>query len=203
MDDDEADFREFVTARWSSLVGTAYLITTDRPIAEDCVQEALTRVHRHWRRVRKDGKPAAYTHQAVVNAALSWRRRRRIREVPFSPVEHADGRALENLDNGITQMDDVLVAALRSLAPQMRAAVVLRYLEDRSEAETARLLGCSLGSVKSSTSRGVARLRSVLERAERSAADAFPTAAVPTDAVSTDAVSTDAVPTEAFPEGAR
>jgi RNA polymerase sigma-70 factor (sigma-E family) len=194
MDDDEADFREFVTTRWSSLVGTAYLITTDRPIAEDCVQEALTRVHRHWRRIRKDGKPAAYTHQAVVNAALSWRRRRRIREVPFSPVEHADGRAPQPVEDSIIQMDDVLVAALRSLAPQMRAAVVLRYLEDRSEAETAQLLGCSLGAVKSSTSRGVARLRSVLEQAEGSP----PAAASPADARPTAAF-----PTDAFPEGAR
>ena len=58
MDDDETDFREFVTTRWSSLVYTACLITTDRGIAEDCVQEAMTRVHRHWRRVRINGNPA-------------------------------------------------------------------------------------------------------------------------------------------------
>jgi RNA polymerase sigma-70 factor (sigma-E family) len=193
MDDDEADFREFVTARWSSLVGTAYLITTDRPIAEDCVQEALTRVHRHWRRIRKDGNPAAYTHQAVVNAALSWRRRRRIREVPFSPVEHADGRAALPIEQGITEMDDVLVAALRSLAPQMRAAVVLRYLEDRSEAETAQLLGCSVGTVKSSASRGVARLRSALEADALFPAEPFPAETLPTETL----------PTSAFPEGAR
>ena len=162
MDDDEADFREFVTTRWPALVSTAYLITTDRGIAEDCVQEAMTRVHRHWRRVRQDGQPAAYAHQAVVNAALSWRRRRRIQEVPLSPAEQAGGPASEQVGLGLDGVDETLLAALRSLPPRMRAAVALRYLEDRSEAETAVLLGCSVGTVKSSTSRGVSRLRSAL-----------------------------------------
>lgn len=165
MDDDEADFREFVTLRWSSLVTTAYLITTDRGIAEDCVQEAMARVHRHWRSVRRDGKPAAYARQAVVNAALSWRRRRRIREVPLTPADQATRSAAEPVDQRVQGVDPTLLAALRSLPPQMRAAVALRYLEDRSEAETAVLLGCSVGTVKSSTSRGVARLRAVLEPA--------------------------------------
>jgi RNA polymerase sigma-70 factor (sigma-E family) len=163
MDDDEADFREFVSTRWPALVGTAYLITTDRGIAEDCVQEAMSRVHRHWRRVRRDGKPAAYAHQAVVNAALSWRRRRRIREVPLTPLDQSTRAATEEVDQSIDQVDSSLLAALRSLPPQMRAAVTLRYLEDRSEVETARLLGCSVGTVKSASSRGVARLRSALE----------------------------------------
>jgi RNA polymerase sigma-70 factor (sigma-E family) len=162
MDDDEADFRDFVTTRWSSLVATAYLITTDRGLAEDCVQDALTRVHRHWRRVRRDGKPAAYAHQAVVNAALSWRRRRRVREVPLSPADHPSTLS-DPARPGLSDLDAALLAALRSLPPRMRAAVALRYLEDRSEAETARLLGCSIGTVKSSASRGVARLRDALE----------------------------------------
>jgi RNA polymerase sigma-70 factor (sigma-E family) len=165
MDDDEADFREFVTLRWPSLVTTAYLITTDRGIAEDCVQEAMARVHRHWRSVRRDGKPAAYARQAVVNAALSWRRRRRIREVPLTPVDQATRPAVEPVDQRVQGIDPALLTALRSLPPQMRAAVALRYLEDRSEAETAVLLGCSVGTVKSSTSRGVARLRAALEPA--------------------------------------
>lgn len=161
MDDDEADFRTLLTTRWASLVATAYLITTDRGIAEDCVQEAMVRVERHWKRVRHD-RPAAYAHQAVVNAALSWRRRRRIREVPLIPAEHSAVPASEPVKHSLDDVDDVLLAALRSLPPQMRAAVALRYLEDRSEAETAHLLGCSIGTVKSSTSRGVARLRIAL-----------------------------------------
>jgi RNA polymerase sigma-70 factor (sigma-E family) len=162
MDDDEADFREFVTTRWASLVSTAFLITTDAGIAEDCVQEAMARVHRHWRRVRQDGKPAAYAHRAVLNAALSWRRRRRIREVPLSLLERVDPAATEPVDQSLSGVDDALLAALRSLPPLMRATVALRYLEDRSEAETAHLLGCSVGTVKSSGSKGVARLRAAL-----------------------------------------
>jgi len=160
--DREAEFREFVTARWSSLVGTAYLITTDLGIAEDCVQEAMTRVHRHWRRVRKDGNPPAYAHRAVVNAALSWRRRRRIREVPLTAPDQSNYRAAEPVDQGMDNVDPQMLAALRSLPPQMRATVALRYLEDRSEVETARLLGCSVGTVKGLASRGVARLRLAL-----------------------------------------
>jgi RNA polymerase sigma-70 factor (sigma-E family) len=173
MDDDEADFRRFVTTRWSSLVGTAYLITTDRGVAEDCVQEAMTRVHRHWRRVRQDGNPAAYAHQSVVNAALSWRRRRRIREVPLSPVDHATRPAAEPINQTMDGVDPELLAALRSLPPQMRAAVALRYLEDRSQEETAKLLGCSVGAAKSATSRGVARLRAALAVSKTIDAEAF------------------------------
>lgn len=75
--DDDAGFRQFVTARWPALVQSAYLITVDRGIAEDCVQEALTRVHRRWHRLG-DGNPEPYVRKAVVNAALSWRRKRRI-----------------------------------------------------------------------------------------------------------------------------
>jgi RNA polymerase sigma-70 factor (sigma-E family) len=162
MDENEADFREFVTTRWASLVSTAFLITTDAGIAEDCVQEAMAHVHRHWRRVRQDGKPAAYAHRAVLNAALSWRRRRRIKEVPLAVLEPANPAAIEPVDQSLGGLDDALLAALRSLPPLMRATVALRYLEDRSEAETAQLLGCSVGPVKSSGSKGVARLRAAL-----------------------------------------
>jgi RNA polymerase sigma-70 factor (sigma-E family) len=162
MDDD--GFREFVSARWSSLVTTASLVTADRGIAEDCVQEALTRVHRHWAKVRDDGAPVAYTHRAVLNAALSWRRRRRVAEVPLvaaanrpAPVDQAPGVGVDS---------DVL-AALRSLPPRMRAVVVLRYLEDYTEVETARLLGCSVGTVKSAAHHGVKRLREALDATAR------------------------------------
>ena len=162
--DREAEFREFVTARWPSLVGTAYLVTADRGVAEDCVQEALARVHRHWHRL-PEGAPVPYSHRAVVNAALSWRRRRRIAEVPLDSA--AEPPAPED---PVAAVDPQLVAALRTLPPRMRAAVALRFLEDRSEAETAELLGCSVGTVKSSTSRGIVRLREALDVDRRPAA---------------------------------
>ena len=163
---DDDGFRAFVNARWPALVSTAYLVTADRGVAEDCVQEALARVHRRWGRLRDGGSPSSYAHRAVVNAALSWRRRRRVAEVPLTPGfdRPASGPAP---GDGV---DPELVAALRSLPPRMRAAVVLRYLEDLSEAETAAVLGCSVGTVKSAAHRGVARLREALrDRPEESA----------------------------------
>jgi RNA polymerase sigma-70 factor (sigma-E family) len=167
---DDDGFRAFVNMRWPSLVVTAYLITADRGVAEDCVQEALARVHRRWNRIPQ-GAAVAYSHRAVVNAALSWRRRRRVAEVALEPGFDRAGASGADADG----VDPALLAALRSLPPRMRAAVVLRYLEDLSEAETARVLGCSVGTVKSATHRGVARLRTALgDQAEEESPDTPP-----------------------------
>ena len=161
---DDEGFRAFVVARWASLVRTAYLITADTGIAEDCVQESLTGVHRHWRRLGRDGNPEAHARQAAVNAALSWRRRHRVTEVPLAAAGDPGARG----EPGQT-LDAELVAAMRSLPPRMRAAVVLRYVEDRSEAETAELLSCSTGTVESTAHRGLVRLRRTLESTSRAA----------------------------------
>jgi RNA polymerase sigma-70 factor (sigma-E family) len=161
-------FDGFVTARWAPLVATAYLVTGDRGVAEDCVQEALVRVHRRWGRIDPAGR-GAYAHRAAVNAALSWRRRRRIAEVAYDAARHDVGHPHDDP----VGVDPRLLAALRTLAPRARAAVVLRFLEDRSEAQTAEILGCSVGTVKSLTSRGVARLREVLEVADEDGATAI------------------------------
>jgi RNA polymerase sigma-70 factor (sigma-E family) len=159
-------FEAFVAARWSPMVATAYLVTADRGVAEDCVQEAMVRMHRRWRWVHAEGR-VAYANRAVLNAALSWRRRRRVIEVPLvaddhSPVEQA-------VDTG--GFDPRLLAALWSLPPRARATVVLRFVEDRSEAETAAILGCSVGTVKSTSSRGLARLREALADGEPAAGE--------------------------------
>ena len=151
-------FEAFVIARWSPMVTTAFLVTADRGIAEDCVQEALVGLYRRWRRVRQEGR-VAYANRAVVNAALSWRRRRRLTEVPLSAEDHSP--VLEARDP--EGFDPRLLAALWSLPPRARAVVVLRFLEDRSEAETAAVLGCSVGTVKSLASRGRARMREALQ----------------------------------------
>ena len=160
MDDDEG-FEALVAARLAALVATAYLVTADRGVAEDCVQEALVRVYRRWRRIEPGGR-VAYLNRAVINTALSWRRRRRIAEVPLDMERHA--LALEPTDP--SGFDPRLMSALWSLAPRARATVVLRYVEGMSEAETAAALGCSVGSVKSAGSRGLARLREVLGDAD-------------------------------------
>ncbi len=153
MQPDEESFEAFVNARWPALVATAFLVTADRGIAEDCVQEALARMHRRWRALVRDGNPEAYARRSAINAALSWRRRRRIAEVP---LPQAGDPAAPTAGHGL---DEDLVAALRALPPRMRAVVVLRYVEDRSEVETADLLGCSVGNVKSAAHRGLAKLR--------------------------------------------
>jgi RNA polymerase sigma-70 factor (sigma-E family) len=158
--DDEAEFRGFVTARWNALVATAFLVTADRHIAEDCVQEALVGLHRHWKRISGLGNPEGYARKAALNSALSWRRRRRIAEVTLEVLP--DVRAQLVADESL---DPDLVAALRCLPPRMRAAVALRFVEDRSEAEIAQLLGCSVGTVKSSTHKGLAKLRAALTSA--------------------------------------
>jgi len=159
-------FEAFVGARWSPMVGTAYLVTADRGVAEDCVQEALVRLHRRWRRVQVEGR-VAYANRAVINAALSWRRRRRLTEVPLSPDDHTPVQEAEDAAG----FDPRLLAALWSLPPRARATVVLRFVEDRSEAETAEILGCSTGTVKSASSRGLARLREALQDGDTAAGE--------------------------------
>lgn len=118
------------------------------------MQEALTSLHRHWRRFGAHDNREAYARRAVINAALSWRRRRRVTEVPLDVA--GDPAACGEVSR---ELDSDLVRALRALPPRMRAAVVLRYVEDRSEAETAELLSCSVGTVKSSCHRGLVRVR--------------------------------------------
>lgn len=152
------DFDAFVAARWGPLLRTAYLLTGDRDRAEDLVQGALVRTHRHWSRIRRDGAPEAYVRKVMINLNTDWWRRLGSRERRVTWVsEEIGGLAADAYT--VVELRDELWGALRLLPPRMRAALVLRYFEDLSEAETAAALGCSLGSVKSQCSRGLARLR--------------------------------------------
>ncbi|MBO4271753.1 SigE family RNA polymerase sigma factor [Microbispora triticiradicis] len=160
-DEDEAAFDEFLAARSTALLRTAILVcgasATD---AEDMVQSALEKVYRHWPRIRHDN-PEAYARRVVVNGAISRARRRKvIREITFAQPPETP---VESPDLGLR---DVLVAELRKLPARMRAVLVLRYWEDLSEAETAALLGCSVGTVKSQAARGLARVRARMENLE-------------------------------------
>lgn len=154
--DAEARFRDFVGLRWTALVRTACIVTADRQIAEDCVQEALVRVHRHWARIEADGRPEAYARRAAINSALSWRRSRKIREIAWDGVAEPEGPQPSD------RLDDDLAAALRSLPPRMRAVVALRFIENLSVTETALELGCSEGTVKSAAHKGLEKLRTAL-----------------------------------------
>ena len=149
-------FREFVRARGPALSRTAFLLTGDHQLAEDLVQTALTRTVPHWRRVVAGGDPEAYVRQVMVNERIAWWRRRRydvivpVPEAP-SPVDEAD----------LTTERVTLLAALARLSPRQRAVIVLRFYEDLSVEQTAHVLGCSPGTVKSTTSDALARLRTL------------------------------------------
>jgi RNA polymerase sigma-70 factor (sigma-E family) len=155
---DEVPFEDFVRARSSSLLRTALLLAgQNRSEAEDLLQLALERAYRHWARICRFEEPERYVRGILANASADrWRRLARRREQPLptgyaGPI--APDRTVEIADR------DYLMQALAALPPRQRAVVVLRYFDDLSEAETAQILGCSVGSVKSQAARALARLR--------------------------------------------
>ncbi|MFE7404640.1 SigE family RNA polymerase sigma factor [Isoptericola sp. NPDC057559] len=151
-------FTAFAAASTPALSRIAYLLCGDEHRAGDLVQLALERTYRAWARV-EDGDPFAYARRVIATARIDgWRRTRR--DVLSDP---ADLRPPPVPDGTRTVLDrDRLVRALRQLPEGQRRVVVLRHLLDRSEAQTADELGISVGSVKSSGSRGLARLRELL-----------------------------------------
>lgn len=148
-----AEFDDFVASRSGRLLRTAYLLTRDPELAEDLLQTALTKAWFGWSRI--DGNPEPYVRKILVNTYSSWWRRRWNGESPTEelPEVAGDGHA----ESAAGSHD--LWTALGRLPRRQRAVVVLRYFEDLSEAETARLLDCSVGTVKSQTSKALAKLR--------------------------------------------
>jgi RNA polymerase sigma-70 factor (sigma-E family) len=156
----EADFTDFVAHRAPSLLRTAFLLCGgDRGAAEDLLQEVLERVYPRWHRIK--GVPEQYVRTSLANAAANrWRARsRRVSEVR---LEEATAVTRTGHEQQIVEQDQV-VRALRELPPRMRAVLVLRYFDDMSEADIAKALRCSAGTVKSQASRGLVRLREVLD----------------------------------------
>jgi RNA polymerase sigma-70 factor (sigma-E family) len=148
----EDKFREFVAARSMALIRTAYVLTGDQQHAEDLVQTALTKLAARWHKVTD---PEAYTRRILYHEQVSWWRRKRVGEhaVPDPPdrgLADGSGEVIDRLD---------VRRALFRLAPRQRAVLVLRFYEDMSERQIAELLGCGVGTVRSQTSRGLARLR--------------------------------------------
>ncbi|WP_328747391.1 SigE family RNA polymerase sigma factor [Streptomyces sp. NBC_00285] len=152
----EDRFQEFVRARWSHLVRTAYLLTGDAHLAEDLTQTALAKAYRSWRRVSSSDSPEAYVRRMLVTCNSDRFRKRRVKESLTDAPPEVAGR-----DEGVTRVDErgVLLGALAGLPPRQRAVVVMRYWEDLSELEVAEVLGCSQGTVKSQASKGLAKLR--------------------------------------------
>jgi RNA polymerase sigma-70 factor (sigma-E family) len=156
----DGSFDEFVEGRSTALLRTAYLLTGDRGHAEDLLQTALMRTARHWHRARES--PEAYVRKALVNLSHDRIRGlfRRPREAPLPADPDAVAVAVPGPDAMADRM--VVVRALAALPTRQRQVVVLRYFDDLTVEQTAALLDCSTGTVKSYTSRALARLRELL-----------------------------------------
>jgi len=153
--DDEATFREYVRARGPALYRTAFLLTGNRADAEDLVQAALAKTYRAWRTINDRAALDTYVRRAIVNTHISWWRHRKLDEYPTDELPE---QAIAD-HTGDSELAEVVRRALDRLPQRMRAAVMLRYFDDMTEPEIAALLGISLGTVKSTVSRAVAKLR--------------------------------------------
>ena len=153
--DEDEPFRQFVAARYPSLVRTAFLMTGDRGHAEDLVQTSLLRTYGAWRRLAEPANAEAYTRRVMVRLATRWRSRRWHGERTADRLpETASADQAVSID-----LAEAVRAALLALPVGQRAVLVLRFYEQQSEAEIAELLDCSVGTVKSRASRGLAALR--------------------------------------------
>lgn len=157
VDTRDAEFSDFVAARRSRLLQTAYLITGDWQLAEDVVQTALTKLYVAWPRVRRDANVDAFVRRIIVNCHADERRRPWRRERSL-----LDG--VEPRDHSPSSTEDraVLMQALAELPPRQRRTVVLRYFLELTVEETAAELGCSSGTVKSQSSHALRKLEALL-----------------------------------------
>ncbi|MGO4359190.1 SigE family RNA polymerase sigma factor [Terrabacter sp. 2TAF16] len=154
---DRGSFDDFVATRSTRLLRTAYLLTHDRALAEDLVQTSLAKAWFAWARI--DGQPDAYVRRVMVNTYSSWWRRRWNGEQATADLpERAAAAGHRPEDVRVDDRTD-LWRALARLPRRQRAVVVLRFYEDLSEIETAEILQCSVGTVKSQASRALAKLR--------------------------------------------
>jgi len=151
----EEDFREFVAARSAALLRTAYLLAGDWATAEDLLQISLTKTFLAWKRLGRIEAVEPYTRRVLVNTATSWWRRRWHGERPTEVLP--ESATPDGLDERLER--DALWRHVQTLPARQRAVLVLRFYEDQSEAETARLLNVSVGTVKSQCSRALATLR--------------------------------------------
>jgi RNA polymerase sigma-70 factor (sigma-E family) len=164
--DEDAAFRDYVLTRGTALLRMAIMLTGNRADGEDLLQAALVKTYRSWGRINDRAALDAYVRRAMVNTHISWWRRRRVDEYPTDelPDQVVADHSRES------DMAEVVRRALDRLPQRMRAAVMLRYFEDMTEPEIAATLGISLGTVKSTVSRAVARLRIDAELGEDSGA---------------------------------
>lgn len=152
-------FEEFVLAHGPELVAFARRLTLDHHRAEDIVQDVLARLGLSWNRLDGVADLRAYAYRAVLNDFLSWRRKLSSRERPWAdPTGPTGPGSVPGADTGVDDRDQ-LRTALARLSPVQRAVLVLRYHQDRPDAEIAELLGCREATVRSHARRALATLR--------------------------------------------
>jgi RNA polymerase sigma-70 factor (sigma-E family) len=155
-EDHDAAFCEFVEARYPGLVRFGFLLLGDRGRAEDLVQTSLLRTYNAWRRLREIAHADAYTRKVMMRLSMRWLQRRWRAETPAGLTA---GGTVDDHAPSVDLAESMRQALLR-LPVTQRAVVVLRFYEDRTEAQPAEVLSCSVGTVKSRTSRALASLRS-------------------------------------------
>ena len=160
----DEEFGEFMRNRASLLHQSAYLLCGDWHLAHDLVQDTLVKAYQHWPRVRQADNPDAYVRRILLNEARGrWRRRERA--MPVSRFAEGPELVAPDATDELARRAGLLEALL-VLPLRQRATIILRYLEGMSERETAAVLGCSEGTVKSQAARALGTLRNFLERTE-------------------------------------
>lgn len=157
---DEEEFAKYFAARRDAVRRTAYLLCGDWHRADDLTQTAFVALHRHWHKVREKAALDAYVRKTLTRAVIDesrrpWRRERAVEALPDAPVASAE------LGDRVA-VRQALLAGLRKVPPRQRAVLVLRFLEGLDVSAAAAALGCSEGTVKSQTARGLEALRGVL-----------------------------------------
>ena len=153
------EFSSFARDRTQALLRSAYLLTGDQQLAEDLVQASLARTYMAWRRLDDPANAEAYTRKVMYRLQVSAWRRRKPRESVTADLPEPRHEGRDPTDAADVRI--VLRAALLKLPPRQRAVLVLRFFEDHTEAEAAALLDVTIGTVKSQTAKGLARLRAI------------------------------------------
>jgi RNA polymerase sigma-70 factor (sigma-E family) len=158
-----AEFVEFVEARRESLWRTAWALTGDPGRADDLVQTALLKVWPRWGSITDKGDPEAYVKRVIYTTYIGWWHRKWRGEVSYADVPEPEGA---DADLGTAMLRHDLLVAMARLTRGQRATLVCRFFDQLSVAETASVLGCSVGTVKSQTSRALAALREPLRSSD-------------------------------------